>query len=693
MIKVLKFIPIQLTLFLILGILFEGYFNFQPINLVWIISVLQALLLVVYHISNKRFTCTHLFGVLTFTLSFFIGATSKTFNNQLNRDQHYTNNQAFVTGKPVSAVISIQKILKSNFFYNKYEATLMQLNGVRAIGKILVNIEKDSIHNFLNVDDELLVKTAFREIKKPLNPYIFNYREYLQQQQIYHQIYITRKQYLQGMQTNQTVGGIASKIRWKINKSLVKHGFKEDELAIINALLLGQRQSINTNLQQRYASAGAIHILAVSGLHIGIILMLLMFLFKPLHFFKNGKIVSGILIISFLWIYAIIAGLSASVVRAVSMCTAFAIGMFLNRSSNVYNTLVISMFFLLLFNPYYLFEVGFQLSYIAVFFIVWVQPKLYILWKPRFWIVNKLWQLFTVSLAAQIGVLPLSLFYFHQFPGLFFLSNLVIIPFLGLILGTGFLLIVLSVFELLPMFLEVSYRSTIQYLNQFIVWISNQESFIIQNITFSLAMMLSFYVFIILFFRWVERKIFLRFVLLLISVIAIQSVSMYEKIKRESKHELIVFNKSKNSIVGIRNGNDLYISSSIDSLDTNENSIKSYVIYSGIHNTLLKESFNNLFVFNDELILVVDSSGVYNVKSLKPTMVLLQHSPKLNLERLLNILQPKLIIADGSNYTSYVERWKKTCLKNKTPFHSTMQKGAFILKSKSITHEFIFKIR
>ena len=111
-----------------------------------------------------------------------------------------------------------------------------------------------------------------------------------------------------------------------------------------------------------------------------------------------------------------------------------AIGMFLNRPSNIYNTLTISMFFLLLLNPYFLFEVGFQLSYMAVFSIVWIQPKLYMLWKPKFWLVNKLWQLFSVSLAAQMGILPLSLYYFHQFPGLFFLSNMVIIPFLGILL-------------------------------------------------------------------------------------------------------------------------------------------------------------------------------------------------------------------------------------------------------------------
>ncbi len=429
MIKLLKFIPIQLTLFLILGILTGSHYNFQVVFIVLIIGILQCLLLVVFFIANKQFTPTAIFGVLIHTLFFFVGIASITFNNQLNKGQHYSNNPAFNSDNPVSCVISIQKVLKSNLYYSKYEARIIQLENDRTIGKILVNIENDSIENYLNVDDQLMVKTVLKEIKRPLNPYVFNYKKYLQKQQIHHQIYIAKNQYVRILQPRITVKGIASDIRKKINKSLVKFGFKDDELAIINALLLGQRQSISNELQRSYSGAGAIHILAVSGLHIGIILMLLTFLLKPLHVLKKGKLIASILVILFLWMYAFIAGLSASVVRAVTMFTAVAIGMFLNRPSNVYNTLVISMFFLLLLNPYFLFEVGFQLSYMAVFSIIWIQPKLYNLWTPKFWIFNKIWQLFTVSVAAQLGVLPLILYYFHQFPGLFFLSNLVIIPF------------------------------------------------------------------------------------------------------------------------------------------------------------------------------------------------------------------------------------------------------------------------
>lgn len=678
--KSLKFIPIRLTFFLILGILLGGFYDFQPQYIVLILIVIQFFLLIAYFISNKLFSPTTLFGLLTFVLSFFVGVASITFKNQLNNERHYTNKQSFIPYKPVSGVISIQKVLKPNSYYNRYEAIILQLNNDKTIGKILVNIKKDSVGSYLNVDDKLLINTIFREIKKPLNPYSFNYKNYLQKQQIHHQIYITYEQYTKVLSTGQTLNGFASTIRVKINESLVKYGFKDNELAIINALLLGQRQAVNNELQQRYVNAGAIHILAVSGLHIGIILLLLSFLFKPLYFLKNGKLITSFLIITFLWMYAIIAGLSPSVVRAVSMFTAVAVGMFLNRSSNIYNTLVISMFFLLLLNPYFLFEVGFQLSYLAVFSIVWIQPKLYIIWKPKFWIFNKLWQLFTVSMAAQIGVFPLSLYYFHQFPGLFFLSNLVIIPFLGLLLICGFLILMLSVFEILPQFFGDSYRFSIQYLNYFVAWISNQESFIIQNIAFSLAMMISFYAFIILFFKWIEKKIFFRFVMLLISLIAIQSIGIFEKFKRETRKEFIVFNKSKKSIVGIRKGNDLHISSSIDSLDIKENLIKSYVIGSGINDAVKTLPHNNLFHFNKEVILVIDSLGIYMFKSLNPSIVLLQHSPKINLERLLYTYHPKMIIADGSNYKSYIERWKQTCVKKETPFYSTMQKGAFILK-------------
>ena len=167
------------------------------------------------------------------------------------------------------------------------------------------------------------------------------------------------------------------------------------------------------------------------------------------------------------------------------MFTFVAFGMISNRKSNIYYSLITSMFFLLLIKPMFLFDVGFQLSYLAVFGIVWIQPMLSNLWIPKYKLINKIWQLLTVSVAAQLIILPVSLYYFHQFPSLFLLSNLVIIPFLGIILMLGILVIVLAVINLLPQILADFYGTLINMMNQFVSWVGSQEGFLLIDISFS----------------------------------------------------------------------------------------------------------------------------------------------------------------------------------------------------------------
>jgi len=681
MIKFLKFIPAQLTFFLIAGILFGNYFSLQPIELMVVFGSLLLLITAIYFYANKQFQTPFIFPVLVFLVSFCIGLGAITLKNQLNNKKHYSNQLQFSDSIPAVALISIDGVLKSTTYYDKYEAEVTQLNDQKAIGKILVNIQKDRTKRQLQVDDRLAVKLVFSTIAEPLNPYGFNYKKYLQLQQIHHQIYGDTSQFLRLPKTNQTIKGIAANIREKINVALIQYGFKNDELAVVNALLLGQRQHLTSELQQSYIGAGAIHILAISGLHIGIILLILSAVFKPLHYFKHGKLAASIIIITILWLYAIIAGLSPSVVRAVAMFTAIAIAMRVNRPSSTYKTLVISMFFLLLFNPYYLFEVGFQLSYLAVFSIVWIQPKLYNLWKPKWWLLDKIWQLLTVSMAAQIGVLPLSLYYFHQFPGLFFVSNLVIIPVLGIILTAGIVIIILSVLQIAPQFLVDAFIFVIRQMNHFVSWVAQQEIFIIQQISMSFLLMVAFYLLLFFGLKWTEKKVFYRFVLVLISIVMLQTVFIFEKYTAQSADEFIVFNQSKASTVGKRNGNLIRFDTSTDSLKTAANFKMAYLVGAELVEIIPSEKIKNLYRFKDETILIVDSLGLYKFNSLKPTMVILRQSPKINLERLIENLNPKIIIADGTNYKSYLKDWEQTCLKNKTPFHNTMQKGAFVLNN------------
>ncbi|HKJ07254.1 MAG TPA: ComEC/Rec2 family competence protein, partial [Flavobacteriaceae bacterium] len=510
-------------------------------------------------------------------------------------------------------------------------------------------------------------------------PFEFNYKKYLASKSIVHQIVIDKEQFVKIDSTTSTLQGIAAKFRKKVNAALKINGFSGNELAVINALLLGQRQYISRDVLENYAEAGAIHILAVSGLHVGILMLFLTYLFKPFTFFKNGKTYVLIITVVTLWLYAVVAGLSPSVVRAVTMFSFLSVGIVLKKQTNVYNTLSISFFVLLLINPKYIFEVGFQMSYLAVFFIVWLQPKIAKLLRIKNWLLNKVWQLFTVSIAAQIGVLPISLYYFHQFPGLFFISNIVIVPFLGFILAFGVLVIILSLLNSLPQFIAKSYNVILLSLNNFVEWIALQESFIIRNISFSLSLLLLSYTIFILFFLYVETK---KVKLLLISlscVIIFQSVLFYEKYIIENSTEFVAFNKTKNTILAIRNANSAVVYSNLDSIKSQTYPLKPYLTEFQI-DSIQHKNIPTFLPFNNEIILIVNERGIYNYTTLKPTIVMLRNSPKINLERLITHLNPKLIIADASNYKSFVKRWRVSCIKKETPFYSTSQKGAFIKK-------------
>ena len=538
--KILKYIPAQLVFFLIIGIVLGFYIQLSLflISAFLVFSIL--LLLITYLLSKKKENQYHYFTFCTYAVFILIGFASVTFKNPNVNEKNYLNH---LSDNSNETELIIVDILKPNAYYDSYIAKVVSINGAQSVGKIKLNILIDSIKNDFSIDDKIMVFENFKEIDKPLNPFQFNYKNYLIKQQVHHQMTIYDGAIIPLNNNKTSLKGLAHSFRKKINSSLLDNGFEGDELAIINALLLGQRQEISKEIIENYQNAGAIHILAVSGLHVGIILLLLNFLFTPLERLKQGKIIKLSIVVLILWAFAFIAGLSASVIRAVTMFTAVAIALATKKEMNTYKTLLISVFFLLLFNPFYLFEVGFQLSYLAVFFIVWVQPKLYNLWKPKYKVIDYTWQLFTVSIAAQLGVLPLSLYYFHQFPGLFFVANLLIIPFLGLILGLGILVILLALFDILPTFIANVYEQVISILNATVGWIGKQESFLFQNISFTIISTILSYAVIITFFKWFETKNKSLLKYALIAVVLFQSNLILEKYNTQHGSDFVIFNK------------------------------------------------------------------------------------------------------------------------------------------------------
>ncbi len=676
--KSIKFVPVQLTFFLIIGILTATFFEIQPKTVFVLLGVLIAAFTISYIYVNKQYKTSVVFSLVMFLITLCIGISSVTLKNQRNYKSHYSNGY-FKVDSTYNTIVTIQKILKSNNYYHKYEVEVNNLNSNTVSGSLLLNIQKDSLSEMLKVDDVIFLKAKFKSIPLPRNPFGFNYKNYLKNRQIYHQVYCYNKCFEKLKPTNKSINGLTASFREKITTDLKRDGYKNNELGVVSALLLGQRHIVTSDLLDSYSKAGAIHILAVSGLHIGIIMLILSFLLKPLEYIKHGKTAISISIIILLWMYAFIAGLSPSVVRAVTMFTAVTVGMYLNRPSNIYNTLIISMFVLLLFNPLYLFEVGFQLSYVAVFSIVWLQPKLTSLWSPKYKLINYFWQLFTVSVAAQIGVAPLSIYYFHQFPGLFFVSNILIIPILGVILIIGFIVVFLSLLNNLPLLLSEGYIFCIKTLNNLVNWIAMQESFIVENISISIFKLLLIYSSIIFFFKLIENRTYHRLVFFLSSLVLINFLLLFEKFKLQSQDEIVVFHKNRSSLIGVRKGDELSIYSS-DKTTGNNRILKDYLIGNGLNKYTLKFKKDYLLFSKNKVLLIVDSIGCYQFTSIKPSIIVLQNSPKINLERLIDFHKPELIVTDASNYKNYIKIWEQTCLKMRTPFYNTLEKGAFILK-------------
>lgn len=671
---------IKLSLFFAAGILAGTYWSVSLDILYLFLGVAFLLFALAFLRAKKLFLEDILFGGSSFLMIFLLGIICSNLHRPEQQERHYLNHLSIQESQQERlATVTIREQLKSDLYNDKFIGEVSSLNGKKAKGKLLLLFPKEERHS-ISVDDRLLVSSKFTAFSPPLNPHQFDYRKLMNNRGIYRQVVLQDHNYCRLDSNNSTIKGKAHQLRRLISTKLEAHGFEKEELAIIQALLLGQRHDISIEVYENYAAAGVIHILAVSGLHVGIILVLLNWALSPLRFFGYGVFLRFLLLLVFLWGFAVLAGLSPSVVRAVTMFSFVGLGMQLKRRTNIMNTLFISFFLLLLIRPQHLFEVGFQLSYIAVLSIILFQPMLSRLWWPRNRAAKYFWDISTVTVAAQVGVFPLSLYYFHQFPGLFFLSNLAILPFLGFVLISGLGILMLALLDFLPNILVEAYTEAIAIINRVVAWIAEQEIFLFEGIPFSWFQTLATYLFLFALFHFVKRKDKNHLVFLLGCVLLVQGSFIFEQYQTRSR-ELVVFHKYKGTVLGEKYSENLKLSHGLDALPEDLSLIRNYVIGERI-DQIETAGLSNIYFPGEAYLLAVDSSGIYQIPAFDPRYVLLINSPKINLERMLQEIQPQQIIADGSNYPSYVDRWRKTSAERGIPFHTTAELGAYKITPK-----------
>lgn len=676
--KVLQFPLARITIGFILGLLFAFYVH-PSISAVFIALITSVSIFVLfYFLSKKRTKLSLYFGVGTYFLSFIIGISTQIAHTDYFQKSNYIHNTT-IFEQPHFISLTIREKMKSSPFSDRYLAIVNHIGQKEQTGRIILNIQNDSLHHNLQVGNSLLIKGTLTRNKPPNNPNQFDFGKYLENKQIYAQLYADVADIKIGSKIEKNIWYYSSKLRTRIIRNLEKNNFNKTELNVAIALIMGQQQDISPDIIRDYQYAGAVHILSVSGLHIGFILLFVTFILKPIPNTKRGSFIKLIAILISLSLFGIIAGLAPSVVRSVTMFSFVAIGNHLRRSVNIYHTLLVSVLLILLFEPSFLFDVGFQLSYIALFFIIWLQPLLSSIWKPKYKVSKYIWDILTVSFAAQIGTLPLSIYYFHQFPGLFFITNLLIIPLLSIIMLLGVLVMLLAAFNMIPVFLSQLLEWSIYYLNKIINAIASLEQFIIQDIPLHFYLLISSYLLLFTIIIWFKKPSFNKLALVLISILILQFSYFKIQWKIQTEQELVVFNSKKSTLIAERKGENILIYGNDSILKTAQKNslLKSYRI--GNLSTLeQKKRLQNFIFFNGKKIFVLDSSGIYP-KNIQPDIIVLTQSAKINLDRLFQEMKPKLVIADASNFKNIQKLWKASCGKQKIPFHATGEKGFYKL--------------
>ena len=435
----------------------------------------------------------------------------------------------------------------------------------------ILYLKKNNISEGLKPGDVILVKGRLVPFEKPLNPFAFDYSRYLKHERTSFRIWASPELVkLENGRSEKTLPVSINRLHDKISDVYERSGITGSELALLKALFMGDRSELVQENKKAFSDAGVMHLLAVSGLHLGIIYMLLIFLLKPLKNDRSKKI-KVCLVLMVIWGYALFTGFSSSVFRAAVMFSMVEVGTLLKRSNSVYNQLIASMLIIILVEPYSIYKAGFWLSHAAVAGIVTFYPLINNLLTFRFIIFRWIWSLTSVSVAAQLATFPLSIYYFHKFPVYFILSNVLMVPVLAPVLLLAF---VIALFAVLPVgisFIKIfsgPLNVFLGYMTDIAGFTGNLPGAVIRYITFSgvvVALTGMLFLSIIIYFNEDRRLALFTF---MISLLLLVSSLTYDKIREYKYSAFVVFTQNYTGIFNMldQKSNKVYITDSLSDI-------------------------------------------------------------------------------------------------------------------------------
>jgi len=564
-----------------------------------------------------------------------------------------------------------------------------------ASGKAIIYLEKDSLSEKLNYGDEVLMRSKYAEVAPPLNPEEYNYKNYLKYRSVQYSSYVRNANWkLISAHNGNALMSFAYTLRNKFLNILKKNELQGNEYAVVSALLIGYTDNLDPELIKDYQGTGAVHILSVSGLHVGIIFIVLNFLLLFFDKTRYGRIPKALLLLGFIWFYAVLTGMSPSVMRATAMFSFVIIGNAFRQPPNIYNTIAASAFVLLMVDPYMITAVGFQLSYLAVIGIVAVYPFIEKAWTPKNWLLRKTWSLIAVSLAAQLITFPLCLYYFHQFPNYFLLTNIVAVPLSGLIIYLGIAVLALSFWPWLSLLLAKVLSYSLMFLNGSISFIEELPFSVSRAVPVNFTEMVLIYAIVIcicVFLLQHKSKALIgsaAFVVLLLISVAIRN---YNALVQK---EIIIYQVNKHTAIDFFDGKSaFFICDSAFIYDTKKQdfhimnnrckhrSRNVFPIVMTKENVSFK---NNIFYNHGDFYgfagrkLAVINKATFNSHKLALDYLLISQNPDITMEELLTQYEPSLIIFDASNSEKNIKNWTTQCADIGIPCYSTRKSGAWV---------------
>lgn len=505
-----KFPFVRIVLPFVAGILVS---RFLFVDLGLLIAGIIILLFITgfLHFSGKKYSAYSrrwLFGLILNVMLILVGMLRfSSFNELLHRD-HFSHLNSEKT-EVLSGIVIDQPASRTNSIRFTIVVDRVYRNDslFETKGRLMVYIPLDSIIP-LSYGDRIVFAEPLSRVREPANPDEFNYARYLANKNVFHQVFIPAGRLLI---TGENEGNLLQKFAYAARDRFLsifsRYDISGKEFAVASALLIGYDDMLDPEQRKEFSGAGAMHILCVSGLHVGIIFLLADKLFFFLRRPKFPRILRPVTIIAVIWIYALITGLAPSVMRAALMFSLVTVGGALNRKSHIINTLSASAFLLLLINPAMIFEVGFQLSYAAVIGIVVFQPKFKQLYAPIPKLPAYVWDIILVSVAAQLATAPVSILYFHQFPNYFLLTNLLVIPLAGVLIYTGVIFVFLSFIPLIGKAAAFVLVWEVKFLSNAVAFIEHLPGAVSRELFLSALAAIMLYVLIFaLLGWWVSRR-------------------------------------------------------------------------------------------------------------------------------------------------------------------------------------------